>query len=76
MAKKNLSLVDMSQNSVESIDPSELAYHQTVLGQLQAAQLVAQQWGQYLVQRYKLGQKDSIGTDGVIFRAPEHEAAN
>ena len=57
------------------ISADDLAYHQRVIStlktrqaELQAAELVLQNWAGHLVEKYKLTEADSIQEDGSIRR--------
>ena len=50
------------------LTPEELAYHRTVLSNLQAAQTVLNFWSNHLAQTKELTQGDSVGEDGQIVR--------
>lgn len=61
----------MTQHTpAEHLDPSELAYHGSVMAQKRAADAIAQSWSGHLAQKYGLRQGDSVQEDGAIVRAP------
>ena len=51
---------------MNQLDPGDLAYHAFVHKQLADAQAVANAWGRYLAQKYKLTQADNVNERGEI----------
>lgn len=65
MAKKS------EQKLADQITVDELSYHQSALSALNQAQIAVESWGKHLTAKYALGQKDSVGIDGIIRRGVE-----
>ena len=59
---------------VRQLTPDEMSYHQTVLTELQRAQVAAESWGKHLTAKYELTKDDVLGLDGTIIRKTEDAA--
>lgn len=51
---------------INKIEQADLDYHMVVLEQNRAAQAVINSWSNYLTQKYKLSEGDSITPEGII----------
>ena len=51
---------------MKQLDAGDLAYHTFVRKQLDDAQAVANAWGRYLAQKYRLTQADNVNERGEI----------
>ncbi len=60
---------------VAHLSPDELAYHQTVMANLQASQAAWNSWLAHLAQKHSLEQGDTIERDGVIARLSGKKAS-